>query len=60
MDLNEIIEIQIDDRLNAKTVEELECDCNFSILLVIRDDISILPKDKLVLRLNDIVVVRLS
>lgn len=58
MDLPEIIEIRVDDKLCALNVKEAEVKCNFSILLVVRDDLSVLPKDNLVLRLDDIIVVK--
>jgi voltage-gated potassium channel len=58
--LHEIIEILVDDRLCAKTVEELEVDCNFTVLLIMREDISVLPRDNLVLYLNDKLIVKLN
>jgi voltage-gated potassium channel len=58
--LHEISELLVDDRLCAKTVEELEDDCNFSILLIMRDDVSILPRGNIVLHLNDRLVIKIN
>ena len=48
----------IDKRLAGKTLAEVEAGDNFSVYLVLRDNLSILPQDDMILKEKDIVVAR--
>lgn len=58
VDIKDIVEIMIDKRLAGKTLAEVEYGDNFSVYLVLRDNLSILPQDDMVLKEKDIVVAR--
>ena len=57
-DIKEIAEIFVDKRYATKTVEEVEENEQFTIFLILRDDLSILPQKDTILKLNDIIVIR--
>lgn len=58
VDIKDIVEIMIDKRLAGKTLAEVEYGDNFSVYLVLRDNLSILPQDDMILKEKDIVVAR--
>lgn len=58
-DIRDIVEVLADTGMQGRTVEDLDTSGNFSILLIVRDDLSILPTDSTVIKLNDILVVKL-
>lgn len=59
-DVKDIIELLVDTSMQDKTVEDLNNSNGFNILLIVRDDLSILPKDTTIVKLNDIVIVKLE
>lgn len=59
-DVKDIIELLIDTSMQDKTVDDLNNSNGFNILLIVRDDLSILPKDTTIVKLNDIVIVKLE
>lgn len=58
VDIKDIVEIMIDKRLAGKTLAEVEYGDNFLVYLVLRDNLSILPQDDMILKEKDIVVAR--
>ena len=58
MDIREIAEVFVDRTYAGKTVKELEEAHHITIYLVLRDDLSVLPKENTILRLNDIMIIR--
>ena len=59
-DIKEIAEVFVDKRYAGKTIEEMEEEQNIKIFLVLRDDLSVLPQKNMVLKLNDIVIIRIE
>ena len=59
-DIQEIAEVFVDKRYAGKTIEEMEEEQNIRIFLVLRDDLSVLPQKNMVLKLNDIVIIRIE
>ena len=59
-DIEEIAEVFVDKRYAGKTIEEMEEEQNIKIFLVLRDDLSVLPQKNMVLKLNDIVIIRIE
>lgn len=59
-DIKEIVEVFVDKRYAGKTVEEMEEAQQITIFLVLRDDFSVLPQKNTVLKLNDIVIIRMD
>ena len=57
-DIKEIAEIFVDKRYAGKTIEEIEESDQVSIVLILRDDLSILPQKDTILKLHDIIVIR--
>lgn len=57
-DIKEIAEVLVDTTNAGKTVEELEESSGVTVFLVLRDDLSILPQKDMVLKVNDIIVIR--
>ena len=57
-DIQEIAEVFVDKRYAGKTVEEMEEAQQITIFLVLRDDFSVLPQKNTVLKLNDIIIIR--
>lgn len=57
-DIKKIAEVLVDNRNAGKTVEELEESSGVTVFLVLRDDLSILPQKDMVLKVNDIIVIR--
>lgn len=57
-DIKEIAEIFVDKRYAGKTVAEMEEAQQITIFLVLRDDLSVLPQKDMLLRLNDIIIIR--
>jgi voltage-gated potassium channel len=60
LDLSEIAEILVEDNLAGQKISELESNCNFSVLLVIRDGMSILPDANLKVNFGDILVAKIN
>jgi voltage-gated potassium channel len=60
LDLSEIAEILVEDNLADQKISELESNCNFSVLLVIRDGMSILPDANLKVNFGDILVAKIN
>ena len=50
----------VDKRYAGKTVEEVEEAQQITIFLVLRDDFSVLPQKNTVLKLNDIIIIRVE
>ena len=59
-DIQEIAEVFVYKRYAGKTIEEMEEEQNIKIFLVLRDDLSVLPQKNMVLKLNDIVIIRIE
>lgn len=59
-DIQEIAEVFVDKRYAGKTIEEMEEEQNIKIFLVLRDDLSVLPQKNMVLKLNDIMIIRIE
>lgn len=59
-DIQEIAEVFVDKRYAGKTVEEMEEAQQITIFLVLRDDFSMLPQKNTVLKLNDIIIIRVE
>lgn len=59
-DIQEIAEVFVDKRYAGKTVEEMEEAQQITIFLVLRDDFSVLPQKNTVLKLNDIIIIRVK
>ena len=59
-DIQEIAEVFVDKRYARKTVEEMEEAQQITIFLVLRDDFSVLPQKNTVLKLNDIIIIRVE
>ena len=59
-DIQEIAEVFVDKRYAGKTVEEMEAAQQITIFLVLRDDFSVLPQKNTVLKLNDIIIIRVE
>ena len=59
-DIQEIAEVFVDKRYAGKTVEEMEEGQQITIFLVLRDDFSVLPQKNTVLKLNDIIIIRVE
>ena len=59
-DIQEIAEVFVDKRYAGKTVEEMEEEQQITIFLVLRDDFSVLPQKNTVLKLNDIIIIRVE
>lgn len=57
-DIKEIAEVFVDNRYAGKTVEEMEEAQQITIFLVLRDDLSVLPQKNMILKLNDIIIIR--
>ena len=57
-DIKEIAEILADRRYAGKTIEEIETADQLTIFLILRDNLSILPRKDTVVKLNDILVIR--
>jgi voltage-gated potassium channel len=60
LDLSEIAEILVENNLSDQKISELESNCNFSVLLVIREGMSILPDANLKVNLGDILVAKIN
>lgn len=56
-DLSQIAELSIDSKESGKTVEELQNDKQYSIYLILRGGLSVLPQKDTVLKKNDIIIV---
>lgn len=59
-DLKSIVEIQVDERCQGKTIKEIEEIESINIYLVLRDDLSILPQKEMVVKNNDILILRME
>ena len=59
-DIQEIAEVFVDKRYAGKTVEEMEEAQQITIFLVLRDDFSVLSQKNTVLKLNDIIIIRVE
>ena len=59
-DIQEIAEVFVDKRYAGKNIEEMEEEQNIKIFLVLRDALSVLPQKNMVLKLNDIVIIRIE
>ena len=57
-DIKEIAEVFVDKRYAGKAVGEMEETQQITIVLVLRDDLSVLPQKNTILKLNDIVIIR--
>lgn len=56
-DLSEIAELVVDTRESGKTVEELQNEKQYTIYLILRGGLSVLPQKDTVLKKNDIIIV---
>lgn len=57
-DIREIAELFVDKRYAGKTVEELEATEQFTVYLLLRDGLSVLPQKDLILKQSDIIIIR--
>ncbi len=57
-DIREIAELFVDKQYAGKTVEELEETEQFNVYLLLRDGLSVLPQKDLILKQNDIIIIR--
>ena len=58
LDIKDIVEIQVDATLADSTIRELQDSENMSVYLIIRGELTLLPKDEVVLQRGDILVAR--
>lgn len=58
VDLAEIVELRVDKEYAGKSIGEIRKSQRLEILLVLRDNMSILPQNDFVLKTNDIIVAR--
>jgi voltage-gated potassium channel len=58
LDIAEIVELLVDERVHGRTIEEVRRSDKLKIYLVLRDDMSLLPDDGMRLKKGDIVVGR--
>jgi len=56
----EIVEIFVDKQSAGKTVAEIEEAQQITVFLILRDDLSVLPQKNTILKLNDIMIIRLE
>lgn len=59
-DIKEIVEIFVDKQSAGKTVAEIEEAQQITVFLILRDDLSVLPQKNTILKLNDIMIIRLE
>ena len=59
-DIKEIVEIFVDKQYAGKSVAEIEEAQQIAIFLVLRDDLSVLPQKNMILKLNDILIIRME
>lgn len=57
-DIREIAELFVDKQYAGKTIEELEETEQFNVYLLLRDGLSVLPQKDLILKQNDIIIIR--
>lgn len=57
-DIREIAELFVDKQYAGKTVEELEATEQFTVYLLLRDGLSVLPQKDLILKQSDIIIIR--
>lgn len=57
-DIREIAELFVDKQYAGKTAEELEETEQFNVYLLLRDGLSVLPQKDLILKQNDIIIIR--
>ena len=57
-DIREIAELFVDKRYAGRTIEELEETEQFTVYLLLRDGLSVLPQKDLILKQNDIIIIR--
>lgn len=57
-DIREIVEIFVDQNYAQKTIQEIEEAHQITVFLVLRDHLSVLPQPNMLLKLNDIIVIR--
>lgn len=57
-DIREIAELFVDKQYAGKTVAELEETEQFNVYLLLRDGLSVLPQKDLILKQNDIIIIR--
>lgn len=57
-DIHEIVEIFVDQNYAEKTIQEIEEAHQITVFLVLRDHLSVLPQKNMILKLNDIIVIR--
>lgn len=56
-DIKEIAEVFVDHTFAGKTIKDVEDERQIIIYLVLRDDLSLLPKENTILQLNDIMII---
>ena len=56
-DIKEIAEVFVDHTFAGKTIKDIEDERQITIYLVLRDDLSLLPKENTILQLNDIMII---
>ena len=56
-DIKEIAEVFVDHTFAGKTIKDVENERQITIYLVLRDDLSLLPKENTILQLNDIMII---
>ena len=57
-DIHEIVEIFVNQNYAEKTIHEIEEEHQITVFLVLRDHLSVLPQQNMILKLNDIIVIR--
>jgi len=60
LDLKDIIEIQIDENLDGRTVLDIHKNEGLHIYLILRDDISVIPENNLALCRGDIAIAKIE
>ena len=56
-DIHEIVEIFVNQNYAEKTIHEIEEEHQITVFLVLRDHLSVLPQQNMILKLNDIIVI---
>ncbi len=59
LDISEIVEIMIDNRLNRHTVKDVSETENLEIYLILRDNMTLLPKEETKLKTHDIIIAKI-
>ncbi len=60
LDLKDIVEILVDDKLTGKTVKDIQKNEGLLVYLILRDGLSVVPKERLVTKPGDIIIAKID